>query len=187
MLLDKYKVKSNERRTGRPRSIVISHSISLFRTGNAIDGRMRYDTNKSQFNMWSRYTWTDLYLYRFPSNYFIEQNGRETTITVGTQESIKSEWLNQISPKLDDSIFIIVQGDFSSEIATNEIYIRLGNIVSDILYRNRINFNKVFTLNDIVGSTELEIDMKLAKDKYDIELVPMKYFDISELRGYVKD
>jgi len=184
MYTDLYRAKKADFRLSRPQGIIITHSVDLFLKGD-IDSRVRHDSYKPSFHIFSKYTWGRLKLDRFPSHYFIEQIEDEVCTIVGTGLQMSSSYLNKYIAKdettLNDFIFIVIAGDYSDFIIPDDIYKRLGNLISSILYTYKMNGKiiNVHTLSDIVSLFDLD-------PHKEVELKPMTKFKREELSLYVK-
>ena len=185
MYLDIYKPPTSEFRTGRPEGIIVTHSIDLFFKGE-VDSKIEMDTYKMSFDKFSKYSYARLKLLRFPSHYFIEQINEAIVPIVGTGLHLTSEYLKKyISPSglLDGFIFIVIAGDYSRDIPMKETYIRVGNVISSILYTYKMSGkgSNVFTLEEAIELFDLKNDI----DKR-VNLVKMKSFKKSELNMYIR-
>ena len=184
MFTDEFRTpKSEFRNKQKPEGIIITHSVDLF-LKNEVISAVEFDKHKPSFDVFSKYTWESLKLYRFPSHYFIEQVGNEVCTIVGTGAHLRSSFLYEyIAPSgiLDNFIFIVMAGNFNKLMPNDDMYIRLGNIITSILYTYKMSgkSSNVFTLEDIISMFTLtDVNPKL-------DLQPMKFFKMTELRSNI--
>jgi len=183
---DIYKPKKDDFISGKLSGIIITHSADLFEVGEMISSA-RFDTYKPAFPTFSKYSYNILKENRFPSHYFIEQIEEEICTIVGTSEHLISPFLRIISGNykfLDNFILIVISGDYSFDLVPKDMYIRLGQVISSILYRNKIvgKYSAVYTLTDIIEAYKIdEIELK----KRNLNISPMKFFNKSDLKPHL--
>ena len=173
--LDIYRVKSSSLRTRKPRNIIINHTVDLLKNINKIEPKLTFDDRTMMFQSVVNLSYENIDKYRFMSHYFIEQIGNSTIGIVGTGIETFSPFLEKYADSVyKNDILITLAGDYSLDLPTQEIYQRLGQIISSVMYENNLTgYNKIVMFDDIKK-----------KDK-NVKSVKMSNFDFILLKPYI--
>jgi hypothetical protein len=150
--VDIYKYKSGDlRKNKRPKRIIIHHTASLADNVSMKDERLMYDTSKMSYDALATISFGEFGSYRLMCHYYVEQIGNTIVTIQGTGEHVYAPLLKEwVSPVYRDDILVLLAGDYSFDLPSEELYQRLGNTISNLMWRyNLVGYNKVYKMEDL--------------------------------------